>query len=86
MGLSVSPENKIRIRMHIEKGSEQQPRAKDLVGGRAHKSEPPPLRQQRQDALSIWLYTLAGEQIQVHKKIIPKNAPESKEGEPARSL
>ena len=32
------------------------------------------------------LYVLTGKKIKIHEMMIPKNAPESKEGEPERSL
>ena len=72
--------------MHVEKPGQQQSSTKGEPGTGTIISEPPLLGEQGEDALSILLYVSAGEKIQFHVRIIPKNAPESKEGEPARSL
>jgi len=79
-------ETKVVIPPDMEEGGEQQPRPQGKGRFRASKGMPPLLRKQRQDDFSISVYVLAGKKIQLHAKIIPKNAPESKEGEPARSL
>ena len=72
--------------MHIQNRSQQQPGTQRQLRMRSGKGCPPLLREQGQDVVRILQDVLAGKEIQFHTKIIPKNAPESKEGEPARSL
>ena len=72
--------------MDTEKARQQQPGAQSKIGPGTGVRQPTLLRELRQDAFSMLLDVLTGKQIQFHVQIIPKNAPESKEGEPARSV
>jgi hypothetical protein len=72
--------------MHAKLLRQEQPRPQREGRAAPQKGRLPALREPGQDFIGVLQQIFTGEQIQFHIQRIPKNAPESKEGEPARSL